>query len=75
MSEDSVQNERSAGVDRDVTHAGRTVTVALVPRRIDVSRASIGRLVTLDRPTPLAPVVHVLQMSYIVLLYSVSRDL
>lgn len=42
MSEDSVQNERSAGVDRDVTHAGRTVTVALVPRRIDVSRASTG---------------------------------
>ena len=42
LSEGSVQNERSAGVDHAVTHAGRIVTVARVPRRADASRASIG---------------------------------
>ena len=36
-----MQNERSTGVDRAVTHAGRIVTVARVSCRTDASRASI----------------------------------
>ena len=53
-----MQNERSAGVDRStgvdraVAHAGRIVMVARVPRRTDASRASIGLVGELDRPTP-----------------------
>ena len=45
-----MQNERSAGVDRAVTHSGRTVTVARVPRRTDASRASIVTRDTGRRP-------------------------